>query len=207
MRPPPGIPLLLAALSVLVTAGCAHRFDAFDSFSPSSAPAGEVERGTRQPLMVSKDSRYGYDTLEVRGSAHTRPVALYLRPLEADNLRALAPGSEVDIRYWEHPARSLPNARHLSVGELASVRQGPHLVIDRALCERHGERMSRQPAAVIYGLLSPDFAQAWEAYFPNAALSPGGGVVTEDSPVSHQKYVCPTCDKAFQTWEDLRRIK
>lgn len=205
MRAPLGILLLLAALFASVSTGCAHRFNAFKSFRPSAKSPTEIERSTRQPLIVSRDARYGYDTLGVRGSEETRPVTLYLHPSEANDLRALAPGSEVEIRYWEHPSRSLPNTRHLSVGELASVRQGPHLVLDRALCERHGERMSRQPAAVIYGLLSPDFAQAWEAYFPNAALSPGGGVVTEDSPVSHRKYVCPTCDQAFQNWEDLRR--
>lgn len=199
--------LLLVALCAGVLGGCAHRppVGTRAPDEPAAESLAEVERSARQPLVVSKDARYGYDTLEVPGVARAHPIALYLRPAEAAGLRALAPGAEVEIRYWEHPARSLPDSRNLSVGELISVRQGPLLVIDRALCERHSERMSRQPATLVYGLLAPDFAQSWATYFPNAALSPGGSVVTEHSPVSHRKYVCPTCDQAFRAWEGLRR--
>lgn len=204
MNPPRALRrLLLVALCAGALGGCAHR--PLVGARARDEPAAEVERNVRQPLVVSKDARYGYDTLEVPGVARSQPVALYLRPAEAVGLSALAPCAEVEIRYWEHPARSLPDARHLSVGELISVRQGPSLVIDRAVCERHGERMSRQPATLVYGLFAPDFARSWATYFPNAALSPGGSVVTEHSPVSHRKYVCPTCDQAFRAWETFRR--
>jgi hypothetical protein len=207
MRPPRALlALLLAALAGSPQVSCSHRTrpDFAPPRSPSPKPE-ETERTVRQTLVISRDTGSRHDILEVHSPTQPRPIALYLRPGELAALRPVPADAEVEITYWEYPARFTPEPRPSLIGELERVRLGPRLLLDRSRCERHDVKMPRDIATLIYGVPAPEFAQAWENYFPNAALSPGGPVMTAHSPPRTVRYVCPICDEALRHWKNTRR--
>ena len=192
-------PPLLAALASALVAGCALRVapaSPAEAAPPSSL--GESFRSVRQPVILESDQETGRAFLRVGPAAGSRPVMLELRPREFASLAAVAPGRSVEIRYWESLSKAFPEALELPVGELESVIDGARLLVDRSTCELHGRRMVRSPALIIYGLPSAGFSEAWQKHFPHAALALGGSVVTEDSPETEPKHVCPTCQEAYE---------
>lgn len=199
-----GLTAALAA-TVAVGAGCAHRGappSAGNAAGAGSFAETETLRSVRQPVVIQRSAATGHTFFQVGAPDDPEGVALVLRPAEIGRLRAVPAGKPVEVRYWESLSRSVPGRTEVRVGELDGILDGPRLLVDRSTCELHDQRMARREALILYGLPSAKFIDAWQTFFPHAALTLGGGVVGPDSPRTGRRHVCPVCQDAYEHWAE-----
>ncbi|MFA6290033.1 MAG: hypothetical protein WC661_21825 [Opitutaceae bacterium] len=67
--------------------------------------------------------------------------------------------------------------------------------------------MTRRLVPIGYGLPMPEFLEAMNLKFPNAALQMGGCCVSDSDPTEAPDYVCPVCEAAYQAWSAQRKTE
>lgn len=105
-----------------------------------------------------------------------------------------------EISFWYHEIKRSHWNSALPHGELVAVRDQDGVVLDLSVCEIHGDTMIRKAVPILYGLPLKNFADALQR-FPHSPLVLGGCVTMHDDPKEMPAYVCPSCEKAFDSWD------
>lgn len=187
----------------LLIAGCKNepRVTTYRMGPVPGTPLKELHvKVTGRPDIQTKN---GYSQL-VLPAVKGRPVEVICDPTYSPWFASLSRNKELTFTLWQ----SKQVMSHTDEGEesffwlseIETIKDGPTLLYDAAICPLHEIRMRRCEIDISYGLPTKDFMDAYHGFSGGPGFVMGGCVVTDGSPTTTFGYKCDRCVAAYQRW-------
>ena len=94
--------------------------------------------------------------------------------------------------------------------EIETIKDGPTLLYDAAICPIHKVRMDRGEIQLSHGLPSKEFMDAYDGFSGGPGFEMAGCVIVAGEPTTKFGYTCVECVAAYRRWsadQNARRLE